>query len=57
MGGDTHLGGQDFDWALMKVALRVRISRPPSCMLIVVSLLLGIKWFCLTLPYKQRHWL
>lgn len=24
VGGDTHLGGQDFDWALMKVALRVR---------------------------------
>jgi hypothetical protein len=27
VGGDSHLGGQDFDWELMKVALRVSRAR------------------------------
>lgn len=26
VGGDSHLGGQDFDWELMKVALRVSMA-------------------------------
>ena len=30
LGGDTHLGGQDFDWHIMALALQVRVASRPG---------------------------